>query len=569
MYGSGGGGHLASARAVAAALEKTPAFASTHIVLVDAARIAGAAWADSLYNALLARDALPLVSLLHAAAAAVLPIVTPTLRDRFRRFWTTGVDALPDGVEGNGQRPDVVVSFVPQLNAVMGDVLAEDGLQRPLEQWSVGRDGAHGEAHSEAASIASGRPAFFTVLTDFAHSGEHPWLQSERQWVVCGTEKAYRQAETILPDARRTRVPGMVVHPKFYQVRGSPTEEAQRNTSQGVDEERNLLRHALFDAPGSPSTSTEGTVAVEMGGRRTVAGVGARATAAATEAASAPAAVACEGGPARESLVMLLLFGADPPRGTVRLLVDAARRRTASGATVDLIVVCGRNGELQKEMTVVQREERRRNLSSAFSGSDGRLRLHVTGFTREVPTLMRAADVLVGKPGPGVISEALVVGLPVVMLVGPTGPMRQESDVAEWVLATGVGRLARTADEVLAVGRVEVGEMRRAIASLPENDSVFRVAQMIAHALPVERWQRAARVEQEMGVRIVSSAGLLSESDVSDASGEDATAGSVGDEGKEVEMLGAAKEKMLLSGDGLEVRAATRARLTSRGRQNE
>jgi 1,2-diacylglycerol 3-beta-galactosyltransferase len=44
-----------------------------------------------------------------------------------------------------------------------------------------------------------------------------------------------------------------------------------------------------------------------------------------------------------------------------------------------------------------------------------RIRMHVEGFTREVPRFMRLADFFIGKPGPGSISEAVAMGLPVIV----------------------------------------------------------------------------------------------------------------------------------------------------------
>ncbi len=34
--------------------------------------------------------------------------------------------------------------------------------------------------------------------------------------------------------------------------------------------------------------------------------------------------------------------------------------------------------------------------------------MHILGFTKEVHRLMRAADFLIGKPGPGSMAEAMV-----------------------------------------------------------------------------------------------------------------------------------------------------------------
>ena len=43
------------------------------------------------------------------------------------------------------------------------------------------------------------------------------------------------------------------------------------------------------------------------------------------------------------------------------------------------------------------------------------LKLHVEGFTKQVPLFMHLSDFMIGKPGPGSISEALHMKLPVIV----------------------------------------------------------------------------------------------------------------------------------------------------------
>jgi len=83
---------------------------------------------------------------------------------------------------------------------------------------------------------------------------------------------------------------------------------------------------------------------------------------------------------------------------------------------LQLILVAGRNSTLEREL----RRIRFRNP------------VHVEGFTTQVPYFMRLADFLIGKPGPGSISEALLMGLPVI--VGSNAWMLpQERFSAEWI----------------------------------------------------------------------------------------------------------------------------------------
>jgi 1,2-diacylglycerol 3-beta-galactosyltransferase len=61
---------------------------------------------------------------------------------------------------------------------------------------------------------------------------------------------------------------------------------------------------------------------------------------------------------------------------------------------------------------------------------------HIYGFVREMPSLMRAADILLTKAGPGTISEALIAGLPIILYHRISG--QEEGNVA-YVIDEGAG----------------------------------------------------------------------------------------------------------------------------------
>jgi 1,2-diacylglycerol 3-beta-galactosyltransferase len=64
--------------------------------------------------------------------------------------------------------------------------------------------------------------------------------------------------------------------------------------------------------------------------------------------------------------------------------------------------------------------------------------LFIEGFTREVPRYMQVADYFIGKPGPGSISEAMAMRLPVIVERN-AWTLPQERYNAEWVREQGVG----------------------------------------------------------------------------------------------------------------------------------
>ena len=88
-----------------------------------------------------------------------------------------------------------------------------------------------------------------------------------------------------------------------------------------------------------------------------------------------------------------------------------------------VIAVCGRNEAL-----------RRRLLAQRFPTPTLAL-----GFVEDMPDLMRASDLVVGKAGPGAIAEALATGLPLVLTSYLPG---QEHGNVRYVVESRVGRYA-------------------------------------------------------------------------------------------------------------------------------
>lgn len=88
------------------------------------------------------------------------------------------------------------------------------------------------------------------------------------------------------------------------------------------------------------------------------------------------------------------------------------------------IVACGRSDEL----IAIGKD--------AIADYDGLVNAQVIGFTKEMPSYMAAADILVGKPGGLTTSEALAAGLPF-GVVSPY-PIQEEAN-ALFLLENGVG----------------------------------------------------------------------------------------------------------------------------------
>jgi len=115
-----------------------------------------------------------------------------------------------------------------------------------------------------------------------------------------------------------------------------------------------------------------------------------------------------------------------------------------------------------------------------------KLPVHVIGFTKEVHKLMRAADFLIGKPGPGSIAEAMVRKLPVLIECN-AWTLPQERYNAEWVQEKGVGIVLKSFDDITdGVKRMldsrTLGGFRRNVAA-QENRAVFEIPEILAMLL--------------------------------------------------------------------------------------
>jgi len=132
----------------------------------------------------------------------------------------------------------------------------------------------------------------------------------------------------------------------------------------------------------------------------------------------------------------LVLFGGEGSRA----MLDIARRLPDT----PLILACGRNERLAQALR-------------ALPG--GRAPRVVLGFTPHIARYMRLADFFIGKPGPGSISEAVQMGLPVIVTRN-RATLPQERYNAQWVSEKGVGLVIPGFAQVDAAVR----EMREGLA---------------------------------------------------------------------------------------------------------
>ncbi len=127
-----------------------------------------------------------------------------------------------------------------------------------------------------------------------------------------------------------------------------------------------------------------------------------------------------------------------------------------------VIAVCGRNEAL------------RRGLLAAPAATP----TLALGFVDDMPELMRASDLVVGKAGPGAIAEALATGLPLVLTGYLPG---QERGNVRFVVANGAGRYAPRPATLLAVVSTLLGGSRR-----PYREMAARAARLARPRASIE-----------------------------------------------------------------------------------
>ncbi|MGA2742680.1 MAG: glycosyltransferase [Bryobacteraceae bacterium] len=291
----------------------------------------------------------------------VIRMFQPALVGLLRDLWRAG-------------QPDMVVSLIPNFNRA---------LKLSLE------------------SALPGTP-LVTLLTDIADYPPHFWMERQQQYVICGSDRAVRQARELGHATSRVfRTSGMVLNPRFYEP---------------MDADRRAERRRLGLDPQWPTG--------------------------------------------------LVLFGGE---GSA-VMLEIARRLEAAARPLQLIVICGRNQKLAATL---------RSMSS-------RIPMFVEGFTREVPYYMHLSDFFIGKPGPGSISEAIAMKLPVIVERNAWN-LPQERYNCEWVREQDVGLVVRNfrgiataVDQLLEPSTY--ARMRANAAGL-SNRAVFEIPDMLESIL--------------------------------------------------------------------------------------
>jgi 1,2-diacylglycerol 3-beta-galactosyltransferase len=287
----------------------------------------------------------------------VIRLFQPALVRMLRDFWRAG-------------QPDMVVSLIPNFNRA---------LKLSLE------------------AALPGTP-LVTILTDIADYPPHFWIERQRQYLICGSDRAVAQARQLGHQTGSIfRASGMILNPRFYEP---------------IDADRGAERQRLGLDPQWPTG--------------------------------------------------LVLFGGE---GSA-VMLEIARSLEAAARPLQLILICGRN----------------QKLAATLRAMPSRIPMFVEGFTREVPYYMHLSDFFIGKPGPGSISEAIAMKLPVIVERNAWN-LPQERYNCEWVREQDVGMVLRNFRGIAAA----VDELLepatytrvRANAAAQSNRAVFEIPEML------------------------------------------------------------------------------------------
>lgn len=174
----------------------------------------------------------------------------------------------------------------------------------------------------------------------------------------------------------------------------------------------------------------------------------------------------------------LVLFGGQGSQ----MILEIASRLNGSSLPLQLIVLCGRNQQLIQ----------------ALRACHLRYPIFATGFTTDVPHYMRLADFFIGKPGPGSISEAVAMGLPVIV-ESNAWTLPQERYNAVWVKEMQVGLVVKSFHQIVSAVEellaVENFTMLKSKAAAIRNRAVYEVPDILDRIMNSGLYRTSVQIE--------------------------------------------------------------------------
>jgi hypothetical protein len=170
-------------------------------------------------------------------------------------------------------------------------------------------------------------------------------------------------------------------------------------------------------------------------------------------------------------------LGLDPTRPTGLVLFggqgsSAMLQIARELADTQLIMICGKNQKLAEKLRAL-----------ATKGPT-RAPHFIEGFTQEVPYYMHLSDFFIGKPGPGSISEAVAMKLPVIVERN-AWTLPQERYNTEWVAEKGVGVVLKNFSAIRGAAAQMIASLEKYKAAVEQIDdrAIFEIPDMLAGIL--------------------------------------------------------------------------------------
>src|SRR3984957_11496858 len=216
VYFNAGGGHRSAAVALDTAIREQGLPWAVRLVnlfeVLDPRDVFGKTTGmkpEQYYNARLARGWTLGVGQELKLLQALIRLSHRSLRAQLQRYWQV-------------TKPDLVVSLVPNFNRAMYQALA---LARP-------------------------KAPYVTILTDFADSPPHFWIEPHQaQHLICGTAEAAAQARAAGYDESHIHATsGMIIRPDFYRPLTMDRREERRKLELDPDRPTGIV---MFGGHGS------------------------------------------------------------------------------------------------------------------------------------------------------------------------------------------------------------------------------------------------------------------------------------------------------------------------------
>ena len=169
--------------------------------------------------------------------------------------------------------------------------------------------------------------------------------------------------------------------------------------------------------------------------------------------------------PLKKPVILIMMGGAG-----CKSSYDYARKIGAMDLSTHLIICTGRNEKLKKDL-----EKIKLHASNSIT---------ILGFTEKISDLMAISDLIVTKPGPGTINEAIAMRLPI-LIDNVDSSLFWERANMEMVIKYGVGERIKDYGQMRRVVRNYLydeptrQELQRCLAEFPANQFHLRIREII------------------------------------------------------------------------------------------